>query len=84
MRALPKERTEFSLPFNVSGVDFAGSFNIKSSTLRNAKLLKGYVAVFVCFSTKAVHLEACSDLSIDAFLVAFGRFVGIRGIQIAF
>ena len=45
MGALPKERTKFSLPFNVSGVDFAGPFNIKSSTLRNAKLLNGYVAV---------------------------------------
>ena len=63
MGALPNERTDFSLPFYVSVVDFAGPFNIKSSTLRNAKLLKGYVEVFVCFSTKAAHLEACSDLS---------------------
>ena len=80
MGALPKDRTSFSLPFTVTGVDFAGPFNIKSSTLRNAKLLKGYVAVFVCFATRAIHLEACSDLSAEAFLATFARFVGRRGL----
>ena len=80
MGALPKERTSLSLPFTITGVDFAGPFSIKSSTLRNAKLLKGYVAVFVCFSTRAIHLEACSDLSTEAFLAAFARFVGRRGL----
>ena len=79
MAALPPERVNFSLPFTYTGVDFAGPFSIKSSSLRNAKLLKGYAAVFVCFSTRAVHLEACSDLSTDAFLACFDRFTGRRG-----
>ena len=38
------------------------------------------MAVFVCLSTKAVHLEVCSDLSGDAFLAAFTRFPGRRGL----
>ncbi|XP_046811250.1 uncharacterized protein LOC124420880 [Lucilia cuprina] len=33
-----------------------------------------------CFSTKAIHLEACSSLSTDAFLAAFARFTGRRGL----
>lgn len=80
MAALPPERVSFSLPFTFAGVDFAGPFNLKTSTLRNAKTVKGYAAVFVCFSTKAVHLEVCSDLSADAFLAAFTRFSGRRGL----
>ncbi|XP_075157660.1 uncharacterized protein LOC142230928 [Haematobia irritans] len=80
MAALPPERVTFSLPFTYAGVDFAGPFNLKTSTLRNAKLTKGYAAVFVCFSTRAVHLEVCSDLTTDGFLAAFMRFVGRRGL----
>lgn len=49
MAALPPERVQFSLPFTYTGVDFAGPFNIKSSILKNAKILKGYAAVFVFF-----------------------------------
>lgn len=79
MAALPPERVTFSLPFTYTGVDFAGPFSVKSSPLRNAKLLKAYAAVFVCFSTRAVHLEVCSDLSTDAFLAAFSRFISRRG-----
>ncbi|XP_075163011.1 uncharacterized protein LOC142235633 [Haematobia irritans] len=80
MAALPPERVTFSLPFTYAGVDFAGPFNVKTSTLRNAKLTKGYAAVFVCFPTRAVHLEVCSDLTTDGFLAAFMRFVGRRGL----
>ncbi|XP_075150605.1 uncharacterized protein LOC142224702 [Haematobia irritans] len=80
MAPLPPERFTFSPPFQVSGIDFAGPFELKSSTLRKATITKGYACVFVCFSTKAVHLEACSDLSSVAFEAAFVRFVGRRGL----
>lgn len=38
------------------------------------------MGVFVCFSTKAVHLEVVGDLSSDAFLNALKRFVSRRGL----
>ncbi|XP_059223930.1 uncharacterized protein LOC131997268 [Stomoxys calcitrans] len=79
MAALPKERCTFSLPFTHTRIDFAGPFKIKLSKHRNAKLLKGYAAIFVCLSTQAIHLEACSDLTTEAFLSTFNRFVGRRG-----
>lgn len=79
MAALPTERCTFSLPFTNTGIDFAGPFELKTSRLRNAKIQKGYAAIFVCLSTRAVHLETCSELTSEAFLATFDRFVGRRG-----
>ncbi|XP_055854499.1 uncharacterized protein LOC129918153 [Episyrphus balteatus] len=80
MAALPRERTELSLPFANTGIDFAGPFSIKSFSARNCRITKGYVCLFVCFATKAIHLEPTSDLSTSAFLAAFSRFVARRGL----
>ncbi|KAH8272612.1 hypothetical protein KR018_004509, partial [Drosophila ironensis] len=74
MGALPVERVTFSRPFTHTGVDFAGPFDIKNYTGRACLITKGYVCVFVCFSTRAIHLEATSDLTTDKFLAAFSRF----------
>ncbi|XP_046808485.1 uncharacterized protein LOC111690866 [Lucilia cuprina] len=79
MAALPPERTTLSRPFANTGVDFAGPFNIKTYVGRGCKVTKGYVLVFVCFSTKAIHLEATSEISTQAFLAAFARFFSRRG-----
>lgn len=38
------------------------------------------MAVFVCFATKAVHLEVVSDLTTEAFIAALKRFIARRGI----
>lgn len=38
-----------------------------------------YVAVFVCFVTKAVHLERVTDLSAETCLSAIKRFFSRRG-----
>ncbi|XP_065355901.1 uncharacterized protein LOC135950281 [Calliphora vicina] len=79
MAALPMSRTIISRPFNITGVDFAGPFDIRNYTGRACLITKGYVCVFVCFATKAIHLEAVSSLSTPAFLAAFSRFVSRRG-----
>ncbi|XP_041451963.1 uncharacterized protein LOC121405360 [Drosophila obscura] len=79
MGDLPASRVTFSRPFTYTGVDFAGPFDVKSFTGRACRISKGYVCVFVCFSTKAIHLEATSDLCTETFLAAFARFVARRG-----
>ncbi|XP_043064528.1 uncharacterized protein LOC122320485 [Drosophila ficusphila] len=79
MGDLPTDRVSFSRPFTYTGIDYAGPFEIKNYTGRARPITKGYVCVFVCFSTKAIHLEPTSDLTTEKFLAAFARFVARRG-----
>ncbi|XP_046802094.1 uncharacterized protein LOC124418771 [Lucilia cuprina] len=80
MGQLPSIRTIPARPFLHSGVDYAGPLSIKTWRGRGAKQYKGYIALFVCLSTSAVHLEVASDYSVDGFLAAFKRFVSRRGV----
>ncbi|XP_043062956.1 uncharacterized protein LOC120321436 isoform X2 [Drosophila yakuba] len=79
MGKLPQSRATYSRPFTHTGLDFAGPFDVKSYSGRACRITKGYVCVFVCFSTKAIHLEATSDLTTEKFLGAFSRFAARRG-----
>ena len=79
MADLPAPRVNASPPFTHCGMDYAGSFTIKMGYVRKPTLLDAYVCVFVCLSTKAVHLEVVSDESTPAFLAALQRFIARRG-----
>ncbi len=79
MGQLPASRVTPSAPFNHTGMDFAGPFIIKKGHTRRPVYLKAYACLFVCFSTKAVHIELVSDLTSEAFLAALKRFVARRG-----
>jgi len=79
MGDLPSARVTPSIPFTHTGMDFAGPFLLKTSSLRKAPLLKHYLCIFICFSTKAVHIELVSDLSSRAFIAALQRFISRRG-----
>ena len=41
--------------------------------------IRGYICLFVCLTTKSVHLELVMDLCTEAFLAALRRFVAGRG-----
>ncbi|XP_058448896.1 uncharacterized protein LOC131428854 [Malaya genurostris] len=62
-----------------TGVDYWGPIQLKPPH-RRAAPTKAYVAVFVCFATKAVHLELAGDLSTAKFIEALRRFVSRRGL----
>lgn len=79
MGQLPEARLQPGPPFNVTGVDYAGPFWIKDKKGRGARLSKCYVSLFVCFATKAIHLELVTELTKDAFILALKRFVSRRG-----
>lgn len=80
MSNLPVERLEPTRPFTKCGVDYAGLVSIKTSLRRNAAVLKNYICVFVCFSTRAVHIELVTDLTTEVFLNALKCFIGCRGV----
>ena len=77
---LPEPRVNAKLTFVHVGVDYAGPFTTKYGHVRKPVKLKAYLAVFVCLSSKAVHLEAVEDLSTPSFLATLKRFIARRGL----
>ncbi|XP_043469601.1 uncharacterized protein LOC122503208 [Leptopilina heterotoma] len=77
---LPLSRITPSRAFLTTGVVYAGLFSIKAWKGRGATSEKGWICIFVCFSTSAIHLEAVTDYSTDKFIAAYKRFTGRRGI----
>ncbi|CAG9134415.1 unnamed protein product [Plutella xylostella] len=79
MGQLPEVRLKPNRPFKSAGVDYAGPINIRFSPGRGSKSYKGYICLFVCMVTRAIHLEAVTDLTSKGFIAAFRRFTGRRG-----
>ena len=79
MAQLPAARVTPATPFLKTGVDYAGPFSILRTKGRGVRSCKGYVALFVCLATKAIHLELVGDLTTGSFLGALERFAGRRG-----
>ncbi|XP_058817128.1 uncharacterized protein LOC131680430 [Topomyia yanbarensis] len=79
MGDLPKSRLEGGFPFLNAGVDFCGPIYIRQHNKRSTITYKVYVAVFLCFATRAIHLELVGDMTADAFIAALQRFISRRG-----
>ena len=75
MGDLPQERISPSTPFSHIGLDYCGPITTKT--------VKTYVAIFICFSTKAVHLELVNSLTKEACISTLQRFFGRRGLPSA-
>ncbi|XP_076659500.1 uncharacterized protein LOC143362885 [Halictus rubicundus] len=80
MGQLPEHRVTPARPFLSTGVDYTEPIWLRTTSGRGHKAHKGFLAVFVCMVTKAVHLEAVSNYTAEAFLAAFRRFVSRPGI----
>ena len=80
MADLPPDRVNPAPPFTVSGVDFAGPVILKRGHTRRPVYDNAYIAVFICFKTRATHLEVVSSLTTAAFMASMRRFVSRRGI----
>ena len=76
MADLPKERlVPYQPPFTYTGVDLFGPFYVK----RARSTIKIYGCIFVCFNSRAVHIEDVSSLETDTFIQALHRFIAVRG-----
>ena len=80
MGQLPATRVTQHYPFEVTGMDYAGPMIIKKGHIRRPTYIKAYLALFVCFATKAVHIEVVEDLTTEDFLAALNRFISRRGL----
>ena len=76
MADLPAERVTPARPFSLCGLDFAGPFITK---LPESEVQKRYIALIVCFVTKAVYLELVSSLTTEASIMPLKRFPSRRG-----
>jgi hypothetical protein len=79
MGALPQTRVTPARAFIHSGVDYAGPIQLRTSKGRGHHSYKGYICLFICMVTKAIHLEVVSELTSRGFLEAFKRFIARRG-----
>jgi len=80
MADLPSTLVQPSRPFLNTGVDYAGPVSLRIRTSRRKTIIEGYIAIFVCFATKANHIEVVTSLITEAFIAALRRFIARRGI----
>ncbi|XP_021965112.1 uncharacterized protein LOC110860388 [Folsomia candida] len=80
MGNLPVARVTPNPPFLHVGVDYAGPSSILKAKGRGQRSMKSYFAIFICFSTKAVHQEAVTNPSTEAFFACLRRFSARRGV----
>lgn len=78
MSDLPADHVPGIRSFDGVGSIFVGPFLVRTSTLRNAKIVRAYLCVFVCLLTKVVNLV--SSLSTPAFVPTLDRFISWRGL----
>ncbi|CAG7819560.1 unnamed protein product [Allacma fusca] len=79
MGELPAARVIPGRAFLKTGVDYAGPITLRVIKGKGHRYYKGYVAIFICFVTRAIHIELVTSLSSEAFIAALKRFTGRRG-----
>jgi hypothetical protein len=79
MGELPPSWVQPARPFLTTVIDYAGPISLKLGNPRTKIIIKGYIAIFVCFVTKAIHIEVVTSLATEAFLAALRRFIARRG-----
>lgn len=79
MGHLPGQRLQPGYPFQTTGVDYAGPLTAADRKGRGCKPIKVYVVVFVCFTTKCLHLDLVTSLTKEAYIAVLRRFIARRG-----
>ena len=74
-KPLPACRLAPGKPFQTTGLDYAGPLAVRTQ----GDISKIWIALFVCATTPAIHMETVLSLSLEDFLLAFRRFVARRG-----
>lgn len=80
MAELPETRFADVRPFLNVSIDFAGFFTVHEGSRPRARMIKVYICIFTCMSTRAIHLEVVQDLTTESFLASVSRFISRRGL----
>ena len=73
---LPSYRSDYTThAFQSTGLDFAGPLYVSDK-----KDSKTYILLLTCASSRAIHLELVSEMTVGGFLRGFKRFISRRGI----
>ena len=75
---LPEVRTKPAPPFTHTMVDYFGPYSVRGEVQKRITG-KAWGIIFTDLTSRAIHLEAVYGYGTDAFLVAFSKFVSIRG-----
>ena len=78
MGQLTPERLQPSPPFYNTALDMFGPFLIRDTIKRRTKA-KVYGVLFTCLASRAVYIDLVSGYGTQDFLLAFRRFVTLRG-----
>ena len=76
MSDLPPTRTSaYKKPFFHCGLDYFGPFIF----IQGGSQRKAWGLLFTCMSSRALHVELVTSLSLSEFVLAFNRFSNLRG-----
>lgn len=71
MGNLPAARLRPNFLFECAGVHYAGPISTQITKHQGKGTCKGYIILFICFSTRAVHSELVEDYMTEAFISVF-------------
>ena len=72
---LPNYRVKEAPAFSYIGLDYVGPLFVKSTSDEERKV---WICLFTCCSTREVHFEVVPNMTSEAFLRCFRRFVARR------
>ena len=77
---MPDFRVSENPPFSNVRLDFIGPLLTRTS--KDNKVVKSYICLFTCCSTRGVHLETCESLNVSSFRLLFRRFCSRRSLPV--
>ena len=81
MADLPADRLEKTPPFQYSGADVFGPYEVHDgqATRKSSSVKKVWVLLLTCLYSRAVHVELLQSLDITSLKLALRRFQAVRG-----
>ena len=74
---LPAERVQWKRPFSTVRVDHTGHFYARDAYANHIKI---YICLFICTTTRAVHLQVVDNLSATSFILCLRHLAAAKGI----